>query len=162
MRQLVTLGVGALGGVGGYLSGIPAGAMLGAMVAVALFNLASDGATALPRSVRIGARILIGTAIGSLLTATVLQTLGINLVWAVVFTLVVLAVGIGSGFVLARVGGIDVRTALLACCPGGMPEMTALADELGAQVDVVVGVHLLRKVLTLVTVAGLIVALGLA
>lgn len=160
-RTLITVVIGAIGGATGYLSGLPAGAMLGAIVSVGAFGLLTDGAARVPRPLRIGGRILLGTAVGALITPAALVAVGANLAWALGFTAALIVVGLVCGLLFARWSGLDPRTALISFSPGGMPEMTALADEVGARTDVVVGVHLTRKILTLAVVTGCIIVLGL-
>ncbi len=147
------LAIATGGGIAGDVLQIPAGALLGSLVAVSSYNLWTDGAARLPGQVRDASRILVGTTIGSLVSPTLLLALGVHLPWAVVFAALMIISGLGCGWLLARLTGLDLRTALMCCVPGGMPEMTALADDINAQVDVVVGIHVLRKLLALLAAA---------
>ena len=63
------------------------------------------------------------------------------------------------GLWFARVTGIDRRTALLGTCPGGMAEMVALAEESSARVDLVIGMHLVRKLVLLTATIALVALL---
>jgi membrane AbrB-like protein len=55
---------------------------------------------------------------------------------------------IGMGLVLAwllsRLTGLDIATALFSLTPGGMPEMLAVAQESGADLGVVATLQFLR------------------
>lgn len=157
---VLVLSLAATGGLIGEASGVPAGALLGALVAVSVYNLWTDGAAYLPPLVRDASRALVGTAIGSLATPALLAALGVHLPWAILFTLVVILVGLGSAWVLTRLSDVDLPTALLSCSPGGMPEMSALSEDLGARTDIVVGIHVVRKIAALIVVSALVVLGG--
>lgn len=156
---VVTLGLAGAGGLLGEASGLPAGALLGALMTVAAYNLSTDGAAQLPAVIRDTSRILVGTVIGSLVTPALLSSLGVHLPWAVLFTALIILAGLMAGWLLARLTGLDMPTALLSCSPGGMPEMSALASELGARVDVVLGIHVIRKIIVLIVVPLLVLQL---
>ena len=140
-----TLLIGIVGGVLGHVLRLPAGALIGSLVAVAGYNVLLDGRASVPRWLQTPSRILIGATIGSLATPALVQSLGASVGWAVVTTTAVVVLGLGLGLVLAWTAGIDRRTALLASCPGGIAEMVALAQESGADVELVLGVQLVRK-----------------
>lgn len=159
MSTARTLLVGVVGGLLGHLLGLPAGALLGSLTAVASYNVISDGRAEVPAWVRSPSRILIGATIGSLATPALLQSLGASVGWAVVCTSGVVALGLGLGLVLARTSGIDRRTALLASCPGGISEMVALAEESGADVELVLGVQVVRKIVVLIGVCAVVALL---
>ena len=160
-RTLIALVIGAIGGFAGYISGLPAGALLGSILFVGAFTILTDGGARIPRPLRIGGRLLLGTTVGALLTPAALVAVGANLAWALGLTAALFAVSLGCGLLFARWSGLDPRTALLSFSPGGMPEMSSLAEEVGARTDVVVGLHLVRKLLTLAAVTGCVALLGL-
>ena len=63
LRFLITLLIGSAGGLTAYTLRIPAGALLGSMLAVGIYNCLGFKAF-MPSQVRIGARILVGTLLG--------------------------------------------------------------------------------------------------
>jgi uncharacterized protein len=152
-----TIVVGIAGGLALAALGVPAGALLGSVGAVGAYSLLTDRAARMPVPVRVVARIIMGTVIGSVLTRELLAELGMNVLWALLFTLVMLVVGAVAGLLLAWTTNIDHRTALMSTCPGGMSELALLSDELAVRTEVVLGVHLVRKVLTLASVALILV-----
>jgi uncharacterized protein len=158
-QQLLTVVVGIVGGTLGHVSGLPAGPLLGAIVAVGALNLLADDRAAVPVWLAVGARMLIGAVIGSLVTRELMGELGRTVAWALLFAVIVIVVGLGAGVMIHRVTGLELRSAMIGSCPGGMPEMAALAQEVGAEVDVVLGMHLARKLIALsVIVVALVVA----
>jgi uncharacterized protein len=154
-----TAALATAGGLLGEWTGVPAGALLGAMLAVAGYNLWTNGRARLPAPIRSGSRILAGTTIGSLATGTLLSELGTYLVWVILATVVIIGAGLGSAWVLTRLTSLPMSTTLLACAPGGVAEMAALADDLDADTELVVGMHVLRKLVVLVTISAIVLAL---
>jgi uncharacterized protein len=149
MRTLITLGAGLVGGLLGWWSDLPAGALLGSLLAVAGANVLGDGRLTVPPAIRVPGRVLVGATIGSLATPALLHTLSASIGWAVALTILVVGGSLLVGLWFARATGIDRRTALLGTCPGGMAEMVALAEESSARVDLVIGMHVVRKIVVL-------------
>ena len=150
--MFVTILLGVAGGGALAASGMPAGGLIGSVAAVGTYSIWTGRAAKLPRWVRIVARVIMGTVIGSMITRELLTELGFNVVWALVFTVFILGIGVIAGLVLSKVTGMDRTTALMATCPGGMAEMAMISDQLGLQSDIVLGVQLVRKILTLVSI----------
>jgi uncharacterized protein len=158
-RQLFTVAIGTAGGLLGHVSGLPAGPLLGAIAAVGALNLLANDRAQVPVWLGVTARMLIGAVIGSLVTRELMGELGRTVAWAFLFAVIVIVVGLSAGVVIHRVTGLELRTAMIGACPGGMPEMAALAQEVGAEVDVVLGIHLARKLFALSVIAvALVVA----
>jgi uncharacterized protein len=149
MRTFVAMGAGITGGLLGWWSDLPAGPLLGSLLAVAAVNVLADGRPSVPPSVRVPGRILVGATIGSLATPALLHTLSASIGWAIALTVAVVGCSLLVGLWFARATGVDRRTALLGSCPGGMAEMVALAEESAARVELVIGMHLVRKIVLL-------------
>jgi len=156
---LRTAALGITGGLLFTLADIPAGGVIGAVMFVGGHSLITGRSGPLPRRSNAIAAGLMGTVIGSMLTRATLVDLGSGVVWAVAFTIMILAVGLVAGLALERWTGMDRRTAILAACPGGMAEMSMLAQQLGADAPTVLGVHLIRKLLALMVLALLLLAI---
>lgn len=154
-----TLAIGVAGGLLGEWLRLPAGALLGSLSAVAAYNVVSDGGARVPRWLRTPSRILIGAAIGSLATPALLTTLGASATWAALMAVAIVAVGLLLGLLLSALTDLDRRTALLGSCPGGISEMVALAEESGADVEVVLGVQLVRKLVVILGVCAVVALL---
>lgn len=159
MESAKTVLVGVVGGLLGHLLRIPAGPLLGSLVAVAGYNVATDGRARVPGWLRVGSRILVGATVGSLATPVLLRNLGASVGWAALLTVTVVAGGLALGLLLERTTGMDRRTALLASCPGGIAEMVALAEETKADVQLVLGVHIVRKLVVLIGVCAAVALL---
>lgn len=156
---LRTAVLGITGGLLFTLADVPAGGVIGAVTFVGGHSLLRGDAVPLPRASRAAAAGLMGTVIGSMLTRQTLIDLGSGVIWAVGFTVVILAVGLVAARLLERFTDMDRRTAILAGCPGGMAEMSLLAEQLGADAPTVLGVHLVRKLLALVMLSALLLTI---
>ena len=159
MTTVWTLAVGAAGGLLGHVLNIPAGALLGSLAAVAVHNVLRNGQAHVPTWLRSPSRILVGATIGSLATPALLHSLGSSVGWAAAITTAVVAVGLALGLLLARTTGMDLRTALLASCPGGLAEMVALAEQSRADVQVVLGIQVVRKLVILIGICAVVALL---
>ena len=159
MTTVWTLAVGTMGGLLGHFLNLPAGALLGSLAAVAGYNVLREGRAQVPKWLRSPSRILVGATIGSLATPALLHSLGSSVGWAAAITTAVVAFGLALGVLLARITGMDLRTALLASCPGGIAEMVALAEQSRADVEVVLGIQVVRKLALLIGICTIVALL---
>lgn len=145
----VCLSIGALGGLGLDALNVPAGGVIGAMLAVASAQWVGVSLRAIPARGRNWAQVLLGLFVGITFTQQTLRMLQHSFVMIVLVTLATLL----SSFLLARVVQrwmrVDAETALLACAPGGLSLMPIIADELGAQTFIVSLFQLARIVLVI-------------
>jgi membrane AbrB-like protein len=125
---------------------IPAGGLIGSMVAVAAVQIAWGNLRPPPFALRTIAQIGVGVLVGVTIDEPTLRTLG-NAAMAVVMTT---AATMASSLALASVvrarAHVDTRTALLACAPGGATQITSIADDVGADGIVVSLFHLTRVI----------------
>ena len=139
---------------------VPAGGIVGAVAGSAL----ASGIRAHPPpsySVRVVGMVLLGCAAGVRLEAETLQTLLHLLVPLLLAVGTLLAMDVALATVLVRRYDVDPVTALLACAPGGVAEMTILAQDLEARTGIVVAIHVVRVVtVVLVVLPLLLVVLG--
>ena len=124
----------------------PAGALIGAMVAIATIKLLGHEAPSMPSAIRIVALIIIGWDLGSRFNQQLVATLTSNLAPLVLVVACFLITGWVLAWMLWRFGVMDPVTAVLATSPGGLVQMGALAAETRANAALVVGFHLLRIV----------------
>ena len=137
---------------------VPAGALLGAMIAVAVVNISPAPLLTLPGWAKFAAFTALGWAIGQGITTEVLR--------AMVDKAGLIAITVGAlllfGAVLAlfavRMNLLDPATAYLATSPGGLSQMTALSAAVGADATVVATLHMFR-ILATVLIAPFILRL---
>jgi membrane AbrB-like protein len=138
------LAIGLVGGLIAVVLHIPAGFMVGATVTVGISRLVFVNLGKAPRIFEEIGKILVGTFIGATFDRHVLAQLGSLLLPTAVAMLVLIAIGLALGWVLSKLTGLNVQTALFSLTPGGLPEMTAVAQEIGADSRVVVTLQFLR------------------
>jgi len=138
------------GAAGGYLAQLfrlPGGAALGAMVAVAVLNVAFGGRPAtVPRGLDFAALVLVGVSVGASITRETLAGAARLVVPSLVILGLLALVGVGLALMLVRFFGFDLTTALFAAAPGGMTNMAILAKDAGGNGFSVALVHLVRLV----------------
>ena len=153
MALLGTLVVGVVGGLIGERLRLPAGALLGAMLAVGAVNLTGGHLVSLPVPFRTVAKLLVGTYLGSLLTLETFRLLRQLALPAALMVVITILAGLVGGFALTRLAGVDVHTALLGSAPGGSTEMTLVSlsyDE--ANPPLVAALQIVRIVAVIFTV----------
>ncbi len=159
-RVVFTLMVAAIGGLLGVRLKLPAGALIGAMISVAFVNLAFGYAGQIPNSFRIAAQIVVGGILGlSITRETVASVRGI-LLPATVLVIAMISLGLIAGFILHRLTGVDLATALFSSSPGGMTEMILASMGFGADTPTVALLQLLRMI-SIVSIMPLVLRLVL-
>lgn len=159
MSNLLTTAAAAL--VGGsllHLLRVPAGGLLGAMLAVGLLNVVGTEALAaatLPPPLRFASFVALGWFVGQGFTRETVATLRRSLLPILVVVVALLVFGAALGWVLIRLGVLDPATAYLATSPGALSQMSAVAATVGADATLVVTVHTVR-VIVLIIAAPLI------
>jgi len=158
MPILITLSAALTGALLFEKLRIPAGALIGAMVAVAALRLADLPATDLPALGRFLAFAALGWAIGEGVTRDVLRTLVGAAVPVLATVLALVLFGAFVAWVLVRLGVLDPATAFLVASPGALSQMAAMSDAVGANTPVVVTVHVVR-IVTIIALAPVVVRL---
>jgi membrane AbrB-like protein len=145
MPIAVTLAAAVAGAALASALRIPAGALIGAMLAVGILKITGVPTFDLPRSGQFVIYCGVGWLLGQTFTPDSLR----QLKTAALPIIVVVALFIVFGFALAwgmwRFASFDLYTAFLATAPGGIAQMGALSvASQTAVVPVVLTVHLLR------------------
>ena len=131
---------------------IPAGPMIGALIAVGAANLILGRASQVPKQINFAGRALLGTVIGSSIDRHTLELLGNAIAPTIGLAVTLLLGSILIAFIMMRLAKLDRATAICSYMPGGMGEMTAVAHDLGADMRVVAALHVMRLILILVIV----------
>ena len=144
-RLLITLLVGSLGGVAGNISGIPAGALLGSMLAVGIYNCLGFQSFMHPK-VRVGTQIIVGSLLGSRLNPAAFMELRNAVIPALIIVTVLLIWGVITGFIVYKFCKLDMYTSFLSSSAGGLTELGVLAATLGGDGPKVVLLHTIRLI----------------
>jgi membrane AbrB-like protein len=154
LAVLLAFGIGA-----GYLAKrlrIPGGEMLVGMLVAALINPLWLGLPATPESWRLFSAWIIGAAVGATLTREVLRDFRPYALAGVLMTMCLIVAGLGLGWALAEVTGLDHITTVVGSAPGGADTMVLLATELGADAQVVAAMHLSRLIMIMLLMPVLV------
>ncbi|MFZ5686731.1 MAG: AbrB family transcriptional regulator [Bacillota bacterium] len=142
----LTLIIAAVGGLIALKLRIPAGALVGSMILVAIVQSSGVPMGSLPSCTRIVIQILLGTMLGLSLTPEALHELKQIALPAIVLVATLVTTGIITGLVISKISKLDVITSLFSTAPGGMTDMVLLSSVLGADAPKVAALHLIRIV----------------
>ena len=142
-KIIITLAIASAGGFTGYKLGLPAGTFMGAMAAGALYNIFTGNAS-IPPQMKVFAQILLGGIIGTGLSMPVLKGFRELIIPVAIFVALLFLFSIVSALIIAKVTGMDLVTALFSCSPGGLSEMTIVADFYKGHMPTVAIIHLSR------------------
>lgn len=142
-KILRTLLATAAGGAAGYFSGIPAGAMTFAMIAVAFLSVRFEGAYLHPK-VRTVAQIFAGTLIGTAVTMETVLKMRELLLPALIVASGCFVINYGLGLLIAWLGKIDLATMLFASTPAGLSDVALIAIDVGGDAPKVIVFQLVR------------------
>ena len=145
MWLVLTVAVSAVGGVLLLKLRVPGGMLVGAIVAVAALNLATQQAY-IPQETRILAQVLTGTYIGCMVTREDMRQMpkliGPYLVVMVSFLVLNLCMAAMMFFIT----DFDLITCLFSTAPGGVSDMPIISMDLGADSSVVAVMQFIRMI----------------
>jgi uncharacterized protein len=149
---LLTAAAAVIGAAIATLLHLPAAPLLGAMVGVALVNIFTSLAFDIGSAGRWIVFAFVGWLLGIGVTTETLTQLKAAAVPIVVIVVAFLVFGLVAAWLLWRFTSFDSLTALLATAPGGIAQMGALSAGAGANVPIVLTVHVLRITSVLMTI----------
>ena len=142
-RFSITIFCALLIGLPLWLLGIPAGAIIGAMLGSAGYNIFS-GKAYFPSGLRLPLQILAGIFIGLRMDRESFFNLGGIIIPVLIIFFCVIIITFVTAFIIHKLTGLDLFTSLMASTPGGLAEMTILADDLGIDAPKVTVLHTAR------------------
>lgn len=156
-EAIITLLIAIVGGLIGIKLRIPAGALVCSMISVGIYNIfVSKGY--IPGNFKIAAQIVLGGMIGLKFTNEAIKELKAMLVPAILILIALTGFCIFLGYLLHRITGIDLATALFSTAPGGIADMTLLSESYGADSPKVIVMHTMRLVIV-VTIMPIVIKL---
>ena len=123
MEMLLTVCVGAVGSVIALRRKIPAGALIGAMVAVMIFNVLF-GSAYMPQCLKFYTQISTGAYIGAKISRTDALNLRFILKPALLLSAVMLVFTVCVGRMICAISDLSVPTAMFSMAPAGITDMT--------------------------------------
>ena len=97
--------------------------------------------------IKLIAIVFLSVSIGSKITLETILLLRKVILPAGCIIITLVTLGLVLGVLLHKLTAIDLNTALLSSVPGGAASLTAIADELGADMRIVGSLHLYRLIL---------------
>ena len=122
---------------------IPAGAIIGALIGGAAFNVITGNGYFPPR-LRLPMQIFAGSFIGAGMDRQSLLAMGEVIVPIVIVVFYVIIITVTTAYIVHKLTGMDAFTSLMATTPGGLGEMSMLADGLKVDMPKVVVMHMAR------------------
>ena len=158
-RVVFTLVLTVVGGFIGHKLGIPAGALLGSMIAVGTASLLGAKPD-MPESYNIIAQMVLGGFLGLTVTRDALADIKTHLLASLMVVVLLSIFGILTGYVISRLTGIELYTSLFGSAPGGMHEIVALSQAYEVDHSAVAVIQTIRRILIVVIYPLLVMAVS--
>jgi membrane AbrB-like protein len=158
-RWLLSLACGGVAGYGARLLHVPLPWLIGPLLAMAALRFAGAPAEPVPGGRQAG-QVVIGVSVGLYFSAQVLGTLAGHAAAMVVTSAGTLLLGAASALLLARLGGVDLKTAYFCAMPAGAAEMAVLGERHGAAPAPIALAQSLRIAVIVLTVPPAVSAFG--
>jgi membrane AbrB-like protein len=146
-----TLAAAFAGGYVGAKLKIPAGTLIGALVATVAIRFLGAKAKEIPYIFSFLAQVFIGLIIGAGVTLEIFEHISKCWVPLVISMVGILFVGMVFAFLIYKLGYLDFPTAYLGTSPGAMSAIVIVGVEYGANGAIVALFHFLRIILVLIT-----------
>ncbi len=143
--------VGLVGGLIGQKLKIPAGALMGAMVAVILVKVIMKSEYELPKNVVFLLQVLVGVMVGATFHPSLLTTFHKIIIPVVASTLILVTTGVLIAFLFTKLGLVDIGTGYLGTSPGAMTVLLVLSLESNVNATVITCFHLFRVIFVILT-----------
>jgi len=143
-NHVITLLAASVAGLVFFLLGVPAGAMVGAMIAVAIYNIQSNGHAYVAPALKSAAQVAAGLLIGMTIDSQSLSELSGIALPALIVLLECLAIGGIMGWVLWKILRVDLATSLFGSAPAGLSDMVLIALDEGGDPAKVMLLQLVR------------------
>ncbi len=139
----LTIAIGFIGGFTAMRLKMPAGMMVGSLMAIAFFNVVTSKAF-MPQDVRIITQIAAGAFIGSGINRKDFLDMRFIIKPALLMVIVMIVLNIAMGYLMSVTTGMDLITCLFASAPGGIVDMSLISGDMGADPSKVAILQLVR------------------
>ncbi|MDT4762820.1 AbrB family transcriptional regulator [Sphaerochaeta sp. PS] len=137
------------GGAGGFLLKrlrIPAGALIGSLLAAMLFNTLYSVAPAYPKELRLVIQIISGMVIGTRFTQSDIKMLKTMVKPVIILVIMLLAINMAFAYLMEMCTSLSFMTSFFACAPGGVSDLALVATDFGATMEHVALLQLFRLI----------------
>ena len=143
---IATLAVSCTFGFAAHKLKIPMGAMLGAMISAAAFNLITGGAV-FNTHVRTALQLLTGAMIGCRIGVKEAKSMKTILLPSSIMLIGMVSMNMAFGAAVYNLSELDIVTSLFSVTPGGATDMAIISSELGANTAYVAILQILRIII---------------
>ena len=126
---------GSAGGMLARRMRIPAGALIGSLLAAMVFNAIYPVIPTYPKDLRLGIQILSGMVIGTRFTQADIKTLKTMVVPVLILVVMLLTLNIGFAYLMSEFTTLSFMTSFFACAPGGVSDLALVAADFGATME---------------------------
>lgn len=149
MNLILTVIVAVIGSVVFYKMKIPAGALIGAIIFSAVFNIVTD-LGAFPIGMKTVVQAIAGGFIGQRVTRQDVSELRKTFVGGLLVLGMMIAYTLGMGTLLAAISPMDLATAYVAVMPAGLSDSAIICADLGADPTQTTVMQLVRTLFSIV------------
>lgn len=143
--------VGCLGGLLGQKLKIPAGSLIGAMIAVIAVKVILKSEWVLPGSAVFLLQVAVGIMVGAQFQPSLLPAFYKVIIPVIVSCVVLVTSGIVIALIFAKLGILDLSTGYLGTSPGAMTILIVLALDNNVDATVITCFHLFRVIFVILT-----------
>ena len=151
MGLLTYIGLAIVGGALGAKLKIPAGALIGAMVAIIVFKMTTKMHWEIPRGFTFALQVFLGLVVGATFKPEMLDVMKKIALPVIISCVVLVGVGAIMAVLFTRLELLDMGTAYLGTSPGALSALVVLAFDSQAQPMLVVCFHFFRVVFIILT-----------
>lgn len=144
VRTLLVIMIASIGAFIGHILQLPIGILVGSFIAVGIAQIVGLGAAPLPKKARQIVQMVIGGIVGLNMTHDLVPVVLNLLVPGLIAATIHLLFAFLFAIFLTKYFGIDWVTAFCGCIPAGMSEAASTANEVEADVQIVMLMHLFR------------------
>ena len=143
--------VGLVGGLAGVKLKIPAGAMVGALVAVIAMKLILQSEWVAPKGFGFFLQVMLGVLVGATFQPSMMGTFTKLILPIFISSAVLVGTGLIMAIVFYRLGLLDLGTGYLGSSPGAMTALVVLALDSNVNAMVITCFHLFRLIFVMLT-----------
>jgi membrane AbrB-like protein len=148
---LAYLALGLAGGLIGAKLKIPAGTLVGAMLAIVLFKMFTKIHWEIPKNFTFILQVFLGIAVGASFQPAMIQVMKKIALPVAISCVVLVITGALLAVIFTRLGFLDMGTAYLGTSPGAMSALIVLALDSPGQPMLVVCFHFFRVIFVILT-----------
>jgi len=147
---------GSVGGLIAKRMRIPAGALIGSLLAAMVFNATYPVIPTYPKDLRLGIQILSGMVIGTRFTQADIKTLKTMVLPVIILVVMLLSINLGFAALMSRFTALSFMTSFFACAPGGVSDLALVAADFGATMEHVALLQLFRLISVIIIFPNII------